>query len=71
MTFMILFPWLVLALCLLVVPPITVIVVVRRRRQHEMVCLQAREKMEAFRAAGVERTQMMDFSQMRIDSNRN
>lgn len=69
MTFMILFPWLVLALFLLVVPPVTVIVFNRRRHQREAAIRQsAREKMEAFRAAGVERTQMMDFSQLRNNS---
>lgn len=69
MTFMTVFPLLVLALFAVVAPATTVIVFNRRRQQREAAIQQsAREKMAVFRAAGVERTQMMDFSQLRINS---
>lgn len=66
MNFMLLFPLLMFALLVLVV--LVGVLIIRRRHQHELVCQQAREKMQAFRAAGVERTQMMDFSHLRTSS---
>ena len=60
MMYLILVTLLLPSVCIL-----SVVLVICRRQQREAVRQSAMAKMEAFRAAGTERTQMMDFSAMR------